>query len=91
MFLVQRSLRVLSLSENVLFFDNITQNMRGYYAFSWWRYKHAMHPMTTAVIVETGFLTSPIDREVLIDSPEIPASGIASGIIKYLESESLVE
>lgn len=70
--------------------DNITRNMRGYYAFSWWRYEHAIHPMTTAVIVETGFLTNPSDASFLINSPEISAKGIARGIIMYLEEEGLI-
>ena len=70
--------------------ENITVNMRGYYAFSWWRYEHAIHPMTTAVIVETGFLTNPSDRRLLISSPEIPAQGIAGGVIKYLISTGLI-
>lgn len=70
--------------------ENITVNMRGYYAFSWWRYEHAIHPMTTAAIIETGFLTNYSDRRLLINNPEIPAKGIAEGILKYLRSENLI-
>ncbi len=70
--------------------DNITANMRGYYAFSWWRHEHAIHPMTTAAIVETGFLTNANDRKILLESPELPAQAIADGIIKYLQSEDLI-
>ena len=69
---------------------NITRNMRGYYAFSWWRYEHSIHPMTTAAIVETGFLTNPEDRKTIVDSPEISAKGIAKGIIKYLIRNNLL-
>lgn len=71
--------------------DNITRNMRGYYAFSWWRYEHAIHPMATAAIIETGFLTNPLDRRILIDTPEIPAEGIADGIFDFLVQEGLLE
>jgi len=71
--------------------DNITRNMRGYYAFSWWRYDHAIHPMTTAVIVETGFLTNRSDQNVIIYNPEGPARGIGKGIVKYLENEELLQ
>lgn len=71
--------------------QNITRNMRGYYAFSWWRYEHAIHPMTTAVIIETGFLTNPSDRSLLINKPEIPAHGIAEGIHSYLINEGLLD
>lgn len=69
---------------------NITRNMRGYYAFSWWRYQHAIHPMTAAVIVETGFLTNTRDRHFLTQTPEIPALGIAQGLISYFDQEGLL-
>lgn len=69
--------------------SNITHNMRGYYAFNWRRYEHALHPMTTAAIIETGFLTSPQDRKVLTKQPELPAQGIANGIKAYLNSQQL--
>jgi len=69
---------------------NITRNMRGYYAFSWWRYEHAIHPMTTAAIVETGFLTSAFDRKLIVDKPEVPAGAIAQGVINYLSEKQLI-
>ena len=69
---------------------NVTRNMQGYYAFAWWRYEHAVHPMTASIILETGFLTNPTDRKIIVSRPEIPAKGIASGIIRFLESESLL-
>lgn len=69
---------------------NISRNMRGYYAFSWWRYTHAIHPMTTSAIVETGFLTSPRDRKILINNPQLPAQALSSGIINYLAAQNLL-
>jgi hypothetical protein len=63
---------------------NITENMTGYYAFSWWRFEHSMHPMTPAAIVETGFLTSPSDRKIIVKDHQKSAQGIASGIVNYL-------
>lgn len=71
--------------------DNITRNMRGYYAFAWWRFEHSVHPMTTSAIAETGFLTNYSDQQLLIYSPEIPASALALGIIEYLTAQGLVE
>jgi N-acetylmuramoyl-L-alanine amidase len=70
--------------------DNITRNMRGYYAFAWWRYDHAIHPMTTAVIVETGFLTNRSDQDLLIHHAGIPASAIAEGVLSHLAAEGLI-
>jgi len=70
---------------------NITRNMRGYYAFSWWKYEHSIHPMTTAAIIETGFLTNYKDQKILINSPEIPAKAIADGTMEFLKSENLVQ
>lgn len=69
---------------------NVTRNMRGYYAFSWWRYDHAVHPMTTSLILETGFLSSPGDREIIVDQPELSAIGLADGIIEYLTAKELI-
>ncbi|MBN1168430.1 N-acetylmuramoyl-L-alanine amidase [Candidatus Woesebacteria bacterium] len=69
---------------------NITRNMRGYYAFSWWRYDHAIHPMTTAVIIETGFLTNSSDRAFLTNHPEISAKAIYKGVVEYLQNEKLI-
>jgi len=69
---------------------NITRNMRGYYAFSWWRYDHAVDPMTTAAIVETGFLTNAADRRIIAVTPEVPAKAIAQGILNYLTEHQLL-
>ena len=68
----------------------ITSNMRGYYAFSFWRFDHAVHPMTVSSILETGFLTNASDRLVIVDDPLTPAEGLALGIIDYLISEDLI-
>jgi hypothetical protein len=65
---------------------NITRNMRGYYAFSWWRYEHAINPMTPAVIVETGFLTNPSDARMLINQPEVPAQAISDAVRDFLKN-----
>lgn len=70
--------------------DNITRNMRGYYAFSWWRFEHSIHPMTTAVIVETGFLTNRSDRKLIAENSAVPAQALADGIFNYLQSETTV-
>jgi hypothetical protein len=62
----------------------VTFNMRGYYAFSWYRFLHAIAPTTPAAIIETGFISSAEDRAVLTGEPETAARGIAAGIITYL-------
>ena len=61
----------------------VTRRMRNYYAFNFRRYEHALHPMTIAVIIETGFLTSARDREVIVDRPELAARGIVEGVASY--------
>ncbi len=68
----------------------ISRNMRGYYAFAWWRFDHAIHPMTVAAIAETGFLTNKRDQKLLIESPEVPARALAAGIENYLRELSLI-
>lgn len=64
---------------------NVSRNMRGYYAFSWRRFEHAVHPMTPAVILETGFLTNPIESSMLINKPEVPAQALAQAILTFLK------
>lgn len=74
-----------------LAFDpNITSNMRGYYAFSWWKYENSIHPMTTAVIAELGFLTNRNDQKLLINKPNILAKAISDGILEYLRTQELL-
>lgn len=69
---------------------NITRRMSGYYAFNWRRYKHTVSPITPAVIVETGFLTNPTDRKIIVDNQDKSAKGIADGILKFLSANSLI-
>jgi len=66
---------------------NITRNMRGYYAFNWRRYEHSTHPMTPAIIVETGFLTSQSDQRILVRNPQLAAQGIANSVFDFLGIE----
>ena len=54
---------------------NVSRNMRGYYAFNWRRYEYSMHPMTVGAIVETGFLTNPNDRQIIVSSSQLAAEG----------------
>jgi N-acetylmuramoyl-L-alanine amidase len=69
---------------------NITRNMRGYYAFAWWRYEHAIHPMTPGAIAETGFMSNQGDLRLLIDTPEIPGKAIADALLEFLRLEGLI-
>lgn len=69
---------------------NVTRNMKGYYAFSYWRYDHAVHPMTTALILETGFLTSASDREIIVKQPQLSAKGLSEGILSFLKDSKLL-
>lgn len=66
---------------------NISWNMRGYYAFNWNRFEYTTHPMTPAVILETGFLTNPKEAEMLINNPQKPAEAIAKALIAFLKRE----
>ncbi len=61
----------------------VTRRMRNYYAFNFRRYEHALHPMTIAVIIETGFLTSSRDRQVIVNDPERAARGIVEAVAAF--------
>ncbi|MDH3269985.1 MAG: N-acetylmuramoyl-L-alanine amidase [Gemmatimonadota bacterium] len=63
-----------------------TRRMRNYYAFNYRRYRHALHPATVGVIIETGFLTSQRDREVIVNNPERAAQGIVSAVRSFSEA-----
>lgn len=62
----------------------VTVNMRGYYAFAYRRYEHAIARTTPALIVEMGFMTNAADRETLFGGQDAVARGIADGIMAYL-------
>jgi len=64
----------------------VTRRMQNYYAFNFRRYEHALHPMTIGVIMETGFLTSPRDRRVIVDDPERAARGIVEAVKAFPET-----
>lgn len=61
-----------------------TWRMQRYYAFNTRRYRHAIDPATPGVIIETGFLTNPGDREIIVDAPERSARGIAAAVRDWL-------
>jgi len=61
--------------------NSVTADMTSYHAFE------EVDRNTTAVIIETGFLN--LDRDLLVQSPEIAARGIADGIMCYLNNESI--
>ena len=62
---------------------DVTRRMSNYYAFNFRRYEHALHPMTIAVILETGFLTSASDWGVIVDDPDRAASGIVAAVTAF--------
>ena len=61
----------------------VTRRMQNYYAFNFRRYEHALHPMTIGVILETGFLTSARDREVIVSDPDRAARGIVAAVTAF--------
>jgi hypothetical protein len=64
---------------------NITRNMTSYYAFSWRKFDHSLHPMTPATILETGFLTNQSDKRLLTKNASIvPAEALADALLQFL-------
>ena len=62
----------------------ISAAMRGYFAFSWQRYRSATSPFTPSVILEMGFLSNDSDRALALDHPDVLARGIANGVERFL-------
>lgn len=63
-----------------------TRRMENYYAFNSRRYEHSLDPRTISVILETGFLTSPSDRRIIVDDPDRAARGIVAAITAFPET-----
>ncbi len=71
--------------------DGVTVNMRGYFAFNSRRFVHASSPYTPAVLIEMGFITSPIDRKLLTTRPDYYADIITRGLKAYFADRSRSE
>src|SRR5438093_4444119 len=63
---------------------HISNNMKGYFAFSWSRFQHAVAAHTPAVILEMGYVSSDDDRALMLDKPDLLAAAISDGILKFL-------
>lgn len=63
---------------------HVSYNMTGYYAFNSRRYHHTVSPDTPAIILEMGYLTNPFERRFLTQRPEVPARGVALGLLSFL-------
>ena len=60
---------------------SVTINMTDYHAFS------VIDPATSAAIIETGFLN--LDRNILVGHPDVVADGVVSGILCFVNNESV--
>jgi hypothetical protein len=63
-----------------------SEAMANYYAFNPTKYRHALNPHVPAALIEMGFLTNPLDRQVLIEGQDSVAWGIASAVDHYFRS-----
>jgi N-acetylmuramoyl-L-alanine amidase len=63
---------------------HVSRNMTGYYPFSWSRFQHALAAHTPAVILEMGYVSNDDDRALMLDKPDLLASAIADGVMKFL-------
>jgi N-acetylmuramoyl-L-alanine amidase len=61
--------------------EGITVNMTDYHAFT------VIDPATPAAIIETGFLN--LDRIILVSHPDVVADGIVSGVMCFINNESV--
>jgi N-acetylmuramoyl-L-alanine amidase len=65
---------------------HVTRNMTDYYAFNRKFFRHSISEKTIGVIVENGFLTNAFDQHILVNYPEIPARGLANGLIRFVNN-----
>ena len=73
--------RYASLTGLHLHPGSITGDMTDYYAFK------VVDTATTAAIIETGFLH--LDQDLLVNHPDLLADGIMSGILCFVNNESV--
>jgi len=66
--------------------QTVTRRMQNYYAFNYRRYEHSLDPRTISTIIETGFLTSSGDREVIMGDPDRAARGIVEAVTAFSET-----
>ncbi len=66
--------------------EHISLRMRYYYAFNSRRYCHAVAPGVPQAIIEMGYLTSSVDRGLLISDPDKLARGVADGVQAFLST-----
>lgn len=59
--------------------NSITPDMTSYHSFS------EIHLDTPAAIIETGFLH--LDYDIIVKQPDLPAQGIANGILCFLDNQ----
>jgi N-acetylmuramoyl-L-alanine amidase len=71
--------------------EHISRRMLYYYAFNSRRYCHSVAPGVPQAIVETGFLTSLIDRQLLLGNPNVAAQSLADGILSFLQRRSALQ
>ena len=77
-------MRVTGLTDDT---ENTTDAMRHYYAFNFRSYRHTAHPATPALIVELGYLSNPRDAALLLE-PDVPATALAEGVVRFLEQRN---
>jgi hypothetical protein len=65
--------------------EHVSRQMIGYYAFNWSRYQHATSPFTPATIIELGFLPNDDDRDLLVNKPQLIATALTNGILRFLD------
>ena len=65
--------------------NGVSHNMRGYYAFNSYRYRHAIANTTPAAIMELGYVSNAEDRVYLRENSAAAAEGLVEGVLSYLQ------
>lgn len=64
----------------------VSRAMSFYYAHSWTRVRYSTAPFTPSVILEMGYVSNDHDRYLMTAKPDVLASAIASGIVRFLDA-----
>jgi N-acetylmuramoyl-L-alanine amidase len=64
----------------------ISRSMANYYGLTWQRNKYATAPHTPSIVLEMGYVSNDVDRELMTEKADLVASAIANGIVRFLDA-----
>ncbi len=72
--------------------SSVTRAMRGYYAYSTYRGEsYRLSSTTPAAILEMGFMSNAVDRNLMFNNPDLLAQGVVAGINTFYDRRAAAQ